>query len=127
MKNKMKLQKQTFKNSIAVLIIGDDRRDTIRNFWSFANRGGVRNAQPRGGDTLDDSGLTWINDYNAYFLTTEKELQETMDSICLFRVLQNVDKNYQLNDIPPDLEDIAKVNAAQWFGEMEESNFVLKN
>jgi hypothetical protein len=118
----IQLFKQTLNNGDKVLvkIKGDNKREIIRQLWSFVNRGVVK--IKKGVEIEDDTGLNWLTDFEGYFRTTEKELKTALNSISLFKILQEIDPNYELDNIPYKLEEKASEIGEEWFNSIPEEN-----
>lgn len=123
----IQITKQTFGNGEKVLVklSGDNRKEVIQNFWLFINRGCVKfkGVDDRVGEIEDDTGFNWIiDDLEGYFRTNQNEFISALQSISLFRLLHEIDPHYELDVIPPHLDQQSKKIGLKWFLEIPEEN-----
>lgn len=121
----IKLSKQVIDNGNKVLIKikGDNRKEIVRYFWLFVNRGCVKFKPVDDNDIKEDTGFNWlVDDLEGYFRTNQTEFIEALQSISLFRLLRETDPDNNLDNIPRRLEKESKVLGLQWFNDIPDEN-----
>lgn len=109
----VKLYKQTFFNKLIIEINADNHNELVQTWYSFFNHG------------ASNGELHVIEeDKSAYFYTTEPNLKKALKEIQIFKWLQEVDPNFNIKEIPVEIEQNALVKANEIFETIEEKKVI---